>query len=199
MKKITWDKDFIRKEWSGIHYFDGLVKSAEEKFWKDGDVICEVVLNGQSLSEKEEGLYSQLKISEIQKIEFFVSNQKELVNKNISSLTESVRELILLCEVYVENSYKGQRDNKYEDFICIVQSMEIIFDNLRLLKVSLQTTIQPHLVLWSELEDSTKTIVKHLVQAFDNQDQQLIRDVLDYELLDNLDKWLDLLTNKINI
>ena len=196
MRRDKLNINELMKAFQGADTLGQLIRQAEDEYWKEGRVICEIHLNEILLSENEEQSHQNLELESIATIEFVTSEEKELVKENVQTLSDEIKNIIHLSENYVEKMFTGNLDENHVLFLEIVQRLDIVVNNLFVLKVKVcsDVTSENHR-RWELAEVKLSSCIRQLLNSFESKNFSAMSDIIDYELLGIFDNWLEILSS----
>jgi hypothetical protein len=193
MKVTTWHHKELRSEFPASRNLKELMTEINKRLWIDECVICDVRLNNQELTEEAEIENAHLPVSQIQLLEVTAQTLPELITHSVEThikFIPRIKAAAIECseEFRNQNMPLGQAS-----LVDVLESCQWMTEALSLLKNSIKQwdgfmEFGPD---WGEKETQYSTVVNELVQAYQSSDVQLLADVLEYELANSLDGWVE--------
>jgi hypothetical protein len=169
-----------------------LIAAAELEAQKLGNVVCWIEVNGVKLSEANEEQYSGTSISEIKNFKAGGSSEHTI-------LVDTIHSLCQLLPHYensaVELSNKMRTDGLSSEVVAqiayLVGDIQLFNDSI----IRLQNFGLADPGVWQQALGAINRTVAELLQAFEQKDQVLLADLLEYELTQCFNTWQDVLNN----
>ena len=170
----------------------GQVINHYEKVTQDqGQVICQVELNGEVLSEADEKRLGGFPRTEIHSLVFLTENP-ELIPARIVSMwqDELPRVIQSVDELSRKVRFQGFEGHLYQ-IVQLVDTCQFFVDSL--VRLQARITDSDKLKLWHECEQKLVGAVGETLKAFQAKDLIRFSENLEYDLADALQRWLDVL------
>lgn len=203
MQILKFDRETISTEFSDCQNLGEVIGKLERIQWQLGHVICEVHVNGMFLNEQDENRLSPTNTAEIDTLEVKTRPPEELIKETVDSVyiwLPKVKEASLKVADELRQGRVAEGLRRMKD---IFDGCHWLSDALGLLKsvlfVESQSLTGASLTAWTECELSFSNTVKEIMEAFEGRDYVLLADVLEYELSNTLDKWLELFNKEDKI
>jgi len=195
VEQHTWDKGSLSNEFSTKGSIFDLIQVIEDKFWLQKKVICEIYINGEKLTEEEENEYFAEDAIVVENLRVSTSSVNSLIKNNIISLGKWLRVEVQKTEELIASVEDGRLSEVKDELILVIDGMSFLTTNLSLLKgfLACEVFFETHIKVWEQTEQSFKTIVEDITQGLENHDFALVAEVIDYNYIENLNKWLELL------
>ena len=193
MQTMTWLDEEIEAQFSNCPTLRDVIQQLEGQAWEEGHVVCEVRINGIHLTEKEEQQFGDASSKIINSLEILTRTPEELVQEALTSYQDFLPEI---KQMSIECSEKF-REQDSQQFTGVLEGCRWFTDAIVLLKNNVEAWGQnsPKDYGWQECEVNYTQVVKGLLVAFEAQDYSLVADLLEYELTNCLDGWLELFEN----
>ncbi len=194
------DKFFVKGEDLTDFYQTGatlgqIFSDIEKDLQAMNRVVCRYVLNGVELREEDEQKFLQMPVEDIQTLEYFAENSDDLVHDVIYAWVAAVPELIQATEKIAQvlrlKGPQGQLKNIHE----LIHNCEYLIDSMISLKYILSDAIMTGTQDWIAAEKISHATVSQAVSAMLKKDFNLLADILDYDLVNTLQKWQVCLIN----
>jgi hypothetical protein len=198
---LTWSNEQILKEFAGCGTLKEIISSVESKMWKKGEVVCEIFVNGFALQEDDEVKFSESALADIKELRVQLNRPEELVQQTLQSIAIYIPELAAetdhLASCYRDVYGPGlesqeEVDREVQKLLSeVLEGFRWLTDAIYLIRVQLENwpQVEELLLEWKDLEDKHSKSFKELITAFEQQDQVLIADVLEYDVADVLEDW----------
>lgn len=191
MQTTTWSAENIRTEFAHASCLGEIIAKIEEKLWNQGEVVCEVRVNGMFLDEKDELRFAQEKVEKIRSLEIKTQRPLDLLLSSLSAACEylpKVQKSILTAAEYFQ---QGRADEGHRLTLPILDSCRWLNDLLLLIKKNSCHWGRLNIPedQWSQAELSFTDTVKYLCASYENNDRVILADLLEYELSSALEQW----------
>ena len=105
------------------------------------------------------------------------------------------------CERCVKCLQEGQLEWVNTHFVDLAEGLNWYVESLYVVKSSIRTLTENQKIddSWIKAEKRFHATVKEMVTAFEGQDYILLQDVMEYDLPDILNKWLELLDTEVKM
>src|SRR5688572_13089010 len=94
MKSITINESEITTRFGACKSLSQVISSLEDEFNKQGQVVCEVTVNGVTLDESDESRFAEAKFEDIKTISLKVSGIGDLLDESLNALFSYIPEMI---------------------------------------------------------------------------------------------------------
>ncbi|MEZ4872447.1 MAG: hypothetical protein R2827_09440 [Bdellovibrionales bacterium] len=201
MQSISWEREEVQVQFGKCSRLSEVIDIIEQDCWNKGHVVCQVSLNGEILSEEDEMRLANSGVNEITSIEVKIQSVNEVLTRTKMDMEAWAGRAIDFCEKCVKCIQEGELDWVNNHFVSLADGLNWYVESLYVLKSSIRTLQKKNDIdpIWIETEKSFHSVVKEMVTAFEGQDYILLQDVLEYDLPENLNKWLELFDTEIKI
>lgn len=196
METTRWTQVEIQNQLGHCNTLGEFIKFLEIYYVKKDEVICEIKIDGQLLSESEEQRYKQNPISNFSEITVKSNNLNNLFDESLDSLIkilgEIEEELILSSDQFrVHNLTCGQ-----EDFDLAIKKTQLAFDlNTYLIQLlcrffesDLENQFKKN---WQQIQKEFFQLSQQVYVTFQTKNYVLLSDLLEYEYSNVLQKWVN--------
>lgn len=200
MQTIELNNEELLEEYKQFR-LGGVIEALEGRLWCDGEVICQVIMNDKFLSEAEEKKFSDLEVINIRTLKVVSKKLEILIKENISSIIEWIPQTEEASRNAAQMLQEEDREPYRRTIITFLDGCQWFTDSVYLLKSTLHKTGQEMCSEddWKMLELQFMASVKELLQAYEKQDDILLADILEYDLPEILNNWLELLREQDKI
>jgi hypothetical protein len=201
MTTLTWSNEQIQSEFAECENLEQVISSVENRVWTNGEVVCEIFVNGFSLNEEDETRFSSSALADIKELKIQSNRPDELVRETLGSISTYIPELSKetdeLANRYRDIHGPGVKNQEQVDqevtnvLYNVLEGFRWLTDAIFLIRTQLENWAEVGDLVddWKELEEKHTKALKELISAFDQQDQTLIADVLEYDVADVLEDW----------
>ena len=204
MEVLKLSSDEIGQSYFYCERLRDLILALEKEAQNRDRVVCQVRVNGLSLSESDEVRLGESEISSINEIEVETESIGELKKSSVQTVIQLAEalsdEVIRLADVYrgeFDRDPKTGGDARSR-FVAVIKNTQTLTEALIVLKPILEESgASPSFSdCWRENENHMIATLHEMTEAFQTEDWALLADVLEYELSTTLDKWRILLVGE---
>ena len=195
MQTTTWSAEDLQAEFNGFDSLAEVIRAIEDRLWRDGEVVCEIRVNGMFLDEEDEEKFAKERLEGVECLEVRTQRPKDLLRQTVES-TRSYIPNIKESSVKAADLYQAGKEQEASQLLShILESSRWLIDALFLIKKSCQDWAEVGVAesKWREAELEFAEVVRSIYSAFEQKDTVLLSDYLEYELSNCLDKWLEVL------
>jgi dGTP triphosphohydrolase len=160
--------------------------------------ITKVVLNGRLMDEEEEKLLDSLSINEVQEMLVQMASISEIVKETLADSLYAIQgaqsKAIEFAKSFRAQFEVDDEKIKYVLIQCrqIINSLEEVFSAHQNERLTLK-----HHSLWIEAEKELTNILQCIFQARQMPGYQLVCDLLEYDLVQALDQWEEVIEKEL--
>lgn len=192
MEVKAWTQEELKAQYPLCLIIQDLVKVIEGQAEEEGKVVCTIEVNGLSLSEGDEARFAQTKISEVESFKVSMEDTGRLVADTVISLREGLNGIknrtVRVADMVRENPAGPAQF----EFSGLMEQTKFLTDALGALKPRLRAR-PAYVQAWKLAENKNKITVNELLAAFKDHDFSLVSDVLEYEMYNLMQTWIDVL------
>lgn len=155
-------------------------------------VVCRYVVNGLEISEADEARFRSVSLEQVETLEYLTENSRDIVSTVLQGWIEALPELIQRTDNLSKRMRAQGLSGLLKSIHDLVQNCEFLIDSVISLKELMgdQLLVQSP-VNWIKAEEESKRTVLEALRALENKDFVLLADVLEYDLNNVLQMWLD--------
>ena len=201
MQTQMFSNEELVKKYGGEAKFAEVISRLEKEIWQGGEVICEIHVNGNYVSEADEKVIAEQTINQVNSLEVLTRRQDELVAVTLRTAIDWMPKL-KQDSLILAKSFRLQETREiHEHFIQLLEGCHWLAESLMLLKPIIFKIIleEPFREDWRRAETFLSAVAKEALGAFEKRDFVLISDILEYDLTSSLDAWRTLLTQQEQI
>ncbi|MEN0058090.1 MAG: hypothetical protein AAGB31_04595 [Bdellovibrio sp.] len=155
-------------------------------------VVCRYIINGMEISESDEEKFSKVSLRQIETLEYLTENGRDLTSIVLKGWIEALPELMLNTERLAQR----MRTQGFRDLLKpihdLIQNCEYLIDSTMVIKGTLgDSFLGANPVDWFKTEELSQKTLKEALLALEKKDFVLLADVLEYDLNNVLQMWLD--------
>ena len=192
MEVKSWAENEVKEQFSHCSTLKDVIEAVENAAETVGKVVCSISINGMRLSEKDEYRFSTTPTTDIKDIQVEIEDTGVLVTKTAISLR---KEMMIIKEnsVQIADEFReGDFSKAQRNFCSAMEQTQCIMDALRALKPRLRTTEESS-DKWKNAEEQSQNMIEELMSAYSKKDYVLVADVLEYELHNTMESWIQVL------
>lgn len=191
MTTMIWSSDQIQTEFSDCKNLGDVIQSVENKMWSQGEVVCEIFVNGLALQEEDEARLSASNLSDIRELKVQSNRPDELVQKTLQSITQYLPDLLEETDSLAAKYREIEAQEVGPLLSEVLEGFRWLTDAVFLIRsqLALWPEVEEVLEDWKELEDKHSKALRELISSLEGNDQILVADVLEYDVADILEDW----------
>lgn len=171
---------------------DQVFKDIEGDLRAENQVVCRFIVNGMELDEAQEERFKEVPLSDIETLEYMAENSKDLIGLVMKGWIEALPELIKSTEDLSQRIRAQGFSGLMKSIHDLVHNCEFLVDSVLSLKGMVgQQRMNDAQADWSLSEMASKKTLEEALKALENKDFVLLADVLEYDLNNALQMWLD--------
>lgn len=195
MTTSVWAKTEISNDFPQAKTLREIIGHLEEKFQLKGEVICEIQVNGLSISEEDELRLAETPVTEIDSLIICSSEPTQLVTQALGSCREFVPHVKEACVRASEKFRSTDLSSAQNQFIETMEGCYWLVDTLKHIRGASRDPVQiKNLDQWTSNEQKMAQIVREVVVAYEAKDYVLVADLLEYELSEAVGAWQSVLS-----
>ncbi|WII70747.1 hypothetical protein QJS83_09770 [Bdellovibrio sp. 22V] len=164
----------------------------EQDLRSTNQVVCRYIINGLEINESEEERFSTVKLDQIETLEYLTENGRELTGIVLRGWIDALPELIQNTEKLAKRMRSQGLSGLFKSIHDLVQNCEFLIDSTLMIKTTMgDQFLVSSPVDWFKAEEESKKTVTEALRALENKDFVLLADVLEYDLNNVLQMWLD--------
>lgn len=158
----------------------------------ENQVVCRFIVNGMELDEAQEGRFKEVTLAEIETLEYMAENSKDLIGLVMKGWIEALPELIKNTEDLSKRIRVQGFSGLMKSIHDLVHNCEFLVDSVLSLKGMVgQQRMNQAGGDWTAPEIASKKTLEEALNALENKDFVLLADVLEYDLNNALQMWLE--------
>jgi hypothetical protein len=192
MERFKVSGDQLRNFYQENISLEKVFTDIERDLQATNQVVCRYIVNGIELDESEEKKFSSVTLEEVETLEYLTENSRDITAIVLRSWVEALPELIENTEI-LSKKLRVQGLNGSLKSICdLVENCEYLIDSTLTMKKALSDLFfGVHPLNWDQTELLSKRVVREAMQALEKKDHLLLAEVLEYDLNNVLQLWLD--------
>lgn len=171
-----------------------LILHFESEYKKIGEVVCKIKVNELPLTEDQELKLASTQVKHIDSFELETENTNLLLIDVLEKWKEEIPQLILSADSTAQKiRFKGI-EHAYISFSQFIDACHLLVSSLSSIRTLIENEGTLNLYNWQESEKKLWTIFNDLMEACNSKNNNVIADIIEYDLADTLQRWLDLLS-----
>lgn len=155
-------------------------------------VVCRYIVNGLEVQESEEVRFSTVKLEQVETLEYITENSRDITSLVLKGWIEALPELIQRTEQLSQRMRMQGFNGLLKSIHDLVQNCEYLIDSTMTVKAMMgDQFLVSSPIDWFKAEEASKKTVTEALRALENKDFVLLADVLEYDLNNVLQMWLD--------
>lgn len=152
-------------------------------------VVCQYIINGQSIPEMEEATYADWKINQVQTLEYLSEDTDQLVLDVLQSWAEALPELMEKTEKLSEDLRFNPDAKTLNSLVVLFENCEFLVQSIIPLKSYLPASSAAGLEMANEADKKTNQTLQEAIVSFEKKDFNLLADIIEYDLISALQSW----------
>ena len=192
MEVISWTQSELEEKFPECKRLEEVVGAIEKSAESDGKVVCRVIVNDMKFNEEDEKKFAQTLIKEVHKLSVELESTDRLVAETLISLQQglsAIRDKSVQAADLIRENPMGKAQI---EFSSVMEETNFLMEALTALKPRMHESKQA-LEKWSAAEAKSRAMIRELLQAFERQDFILVSDVLEYEMYNLMEAWLEVI------
>ncbi|MFS4458392.1 hypothetical protein [Bdellovibrio sp. HCB2-146] len=154
-------------------------------------VVCRYIINGLEIQEQDEARFSEVTLDQVETLEYLTENSRDLTGIVLRGWIEALPELIQKTENLSKRMRTFGLSGLLKPIHDLVQNCEFLIDSVVTLKAMMgDQFLSGTPGDWSQTEAASKKTVLEALHALENKDFVLLADVLEYDLANVLQMWM---------
>lgn len=189
--KLT--REEIEKNFQGLKNLGELIEAVQINLNVKGEVVCQFTVNNLKLFENDEEKFKGMPISEINDLCIDSERPDRLLVTVLENWSVELPKLIVKVDQLSQNLKLSGADGQYTLFVNIIDHCQFLVESLISLDSLCHQLELFDLNAWQTNKVKLTDAVREALLAFEKKDLVLLADVLEYELGDSLQCWVDML------
>ncbi len=189
--KLT--REEIEKNFQGLKNLGELIEAVQSDLNTKGEVVCQFTVNNLKLFENDEEKFKGMPISEINDLSIDSERPDMLLVKVLENWSVELPKLIVKVDQLSQKLKLNGADGQYTLFVNIIDHCQFLVESLISLDSLCHQLELFDLNAWQTNKVKLTDAVREALLAFEKKDLVLLADVLEYELGDSLQCWVDML------
>jgi hypothetical protein len=195
MEVLKYSKENIKDDFFNCESLKEIIENIDQMMRQQGRVVTKISINGLLMNEQDEARLSETKISEIHDIEVETEKESQIFNTSMQTTKQFLAQLKAEIIDLAERFRKIPDVDERQRFVQAMGDCQLLTEALVALRPYLNNSKDAQIrQTWDKSEAHFLTTLRELVAAYEAGDRMLVSDVLEYELSNTLDQWLDFLS-----
>ena len=201
MNMSTWNKSEIGRRFGECRNLGEIIARLERDFSQRGEVICEVRVNGRLLSEDEERSRAASPSSEIDTLAISSEHPESLIREALASALDHLAR-VMDAGVAAADLFRGPDAHVAQSrFVEVIDGCQWFVETIQGIRGAAQGTgiSMRNSESWRSAEARLGSMILELIEACRGADNVLVADLLEYELHNALQVWMDVLRSELEV
>lgn len=192
MERFKVSGQDLRNFYQGNIALGQVFSDIEQDLRSTNQVVCRYIINGMEIQESDEVRFSTVTLEEIETLEYLTENSRDITSIVLKGWIEALPELIQNTENLSQRMRAQGLSGLLKPIHDLVQNCEYLIDSTMTIKATMgDQFLGAGPVDWFKAEELSKKTVTEALRALENKDFVLLADVLEYDLNNVLQLWLD--------
>jgi hypothetical protein len=175
-----------------------LIVSLEKEGEKDNLYISQVTLNGKKMDSEDEALLDSLSLNEVDCIDLELCTIEEIIKNSILNLLSLIQNIQIKAILFAKEFRTENKIDEEKVKYVLIECRSFIFSLEEIFKAHvLQKFKIKHHFLWLEAEKELTNILQCILQGRKLATSDFIADLIEYDLVQALDQWDDVLEKEL--
>lgn len=192
MEVIAWTRKDLESLFPEQKNLGQIVTAIEERAEDEGKVLCRITVNGMKFDESDENRFASTSLESVNELIVELEVTDKLVADTLVSLNqglEAIRDRSVNLADAIRENPMGRAQ---VEFAGVMEQTNFLMEALGALKPRMVLSLES-VESWAEAESKSSQMIKELLQAFERQDFILVSDVLEYEMYNLMEAWLNVI------
>lgn len=190
MNRTTFNIEKILEEFPQVENLGDLFKQIENKLANEGQVVCRFRVNNLTLSEEDESRIALAPLDEVRILEVDSESPIGLLFGLMQNWIDELPVLIQSADQLAKDIRFQGIEGRLKKFIDLVDSCQFLIESL----ISLESILKKEMVnmdQWQKNKVMTARAIEDALRAFEKKDFVQLSEVLEYDLGNSLQEWLE--------
>ncbi len=195
MTTLQWEQSEITRDFARCETLHDMIQQVERVSYKNGEVICEIRVNGVLLSETDESKFAAHARTTIETLAISTQRTDQLIREALVSTAEFIPDLEASC-VHAADALRGAvHADGQRAFGETLQGCHWLIETLTYIRGAASGIQLPveRSERWVEAEQAIIRSVREMNAAYSKNDSILVADLLEYEVTAALALWREVL------
>jgi hypothetical protein len=192
MKQISLNSNQISCLKNSCENIEELIKQIEVDQLREGNVVCQFVINGIKLSDADEIRMKSLNISDLESVTLLIAKPENLLREIIQNWKNEIPKIIAHADGLSSLIRERGMESQISSFIQLIESCQLLVQSL----ISLSNVIDTQKIFetgqWFLSERLLADAIGETLNVFDQKDSTTLADVIEYDLANSLVNWLEI-------
>ena len=193
MQTQTFTNEQLVKKFGDDANLAKVISGIEAEMWNVGEVICEIYVDDQFVPEEQEKTMGDLDVKSFKKLTLLSRNHEELVSSTVEAVLEFIPKIRETSKVIAKDFRNNSGRGKPDEFVDLIEHCTWVSESLYLLRPMYSAQKPEADGDWGRAEMFFTNVAREALQAYENSDNVLLGDILEFDLPSSLDKWTQLL------
>ncbi|MNJ92677.1 hypothetical protein D3C87_103510 [compost metagenome] len=192
MERFKVSGEDLRNFYNNTTKLEKVFGDIEQDLRAENQVVCRYIVNGLEIAESDEARFSTVTLDQVETLEYLAENSKDLIGLVMRGWIEALPELVRKTEGVSQRIRAQGFSGMYKSIHDLVQNCEFLIDSILSLRELMgDQLLGGNPIDWFTSEQVSQKTVKEALHALENKDFVLLADVLEYDLNNVLQMWLE--------
>lgn len=192
MERFKVDGSDLRNFYNNTTPLAQVFRDIEQDLRAGNQVVCRYIVNGMEIAEADEARFSTVTLDQVDTLEYLAENSKDLIGLVMRGWIEALPEMVRKTESVSQRIRVQGFSGMYKSIHDLVQNCEFLIDSILSLRELMgDQQLGGSSIDWFKSEQASQKTVKEALHALENKDFVLLADVLEYDLNNVLQMWLE--------
>jgi len=192
MKELTLTRSQVEELKSKCRTIEELIKNLEINQQSEGNVVCQFVINGIKLTDRDEVRMRNLNIKDLESVTLLLEKPDNLILEIVKNWQEEIPKIITYADGLSSLVRERGVESQIASFIQLIESCQLLVQSL----ISISNVIDTQKIFetgqWYISENLLAEAVGETLKVFDQRDSKILADVIEYDLANALMNWLEI-------
>lgn len=195
MERFKVSGSDLQRHYQGQVLLGDVFRDIERDLKAEERVVCQYIVNGLALEEKEESRFASLSLSEIETLEYVSEKADVLVVDVVQGWIQAIPELIGGAESLAEQIRQGTSRGLIKAVHDLTENCEFLIGSIWSARQMIGDAMGVSLGDFERLDTMTRQTVAEAVRRLETQDFVHLAQVIEYDLNHCLEEWRRVLLN----
>lgn len=193
MERSKVSGDELRGRYEGAAILNDVFRDIEQELRSAHRVVCQYIVNGLALEEKDEPRFAVVPLEQVQVLEYLSESTEVLLMNVIDGWLQALPELQDGCEKLAVRLKAGSTTGLLKALHDLVENCEFLVSSLSSARTVMGDTLAAGFPGTDDVEALTKKSLREAVRHLEAQDFVQLALVIEYDLNHSLEQWTSVL------
>ena len=182
MEKFSITGADLREFYAADTELEQVFSDVEKDLYELKHVVCQYIVNGLRLSDKDEAKFAKVPLAEVESLEYIAAPADSMVWDVTKGWLEALPELMEAAEKISNHLRGGKKAGQLREIHQLLENVEYLMSSLIDIKGLLAEDVRRVQEAWDPAEQQSHLTVRQCLEAVDKKDFVILADVLEYDL-----------------